>query len=270
MAVEALQAAHVGLTARGLLQAGATFRLRAVFSRAAHAVAPGGELLVLTGDDLAAPWALGVPGLPWPALAHGPQARLIVSAGSPTCLRLAGLTIKLESPRVWASPSPCPVAPPEARRAALRAAALPEAAPGLAAHSAEPLVARLGAALAAGDIVALAGACEPLVGLGRGLTPAGDDLLTGALGVAALAGRPCRLPPLGGRTTLPGATQIAHAAAGALIEPLHHVISALLAGEPAPPASHRRLLGLGHSSGADMLVGVRLALAALSGRPPAC
>lgn len=268
MALSALPAAHVGLTARALLRPGATLTLRAVFRSAAHAVTPAGELLVLTGDEVAAPWVLGVPGLPWADLARDAEARVVVCVDSPARLCVASHGVGLGPARVWAAPRPGPPAPPDAVCAALRAAALPPEAPGLAGHGAEPLLERLRAALALDDPVAVAAACAPLVGLGRGLTPAGDDLVAGVLGVAALAGLPCVAPPLAGRTTLLGATQIAHAAAGALIEPLHRVVAALLAGHAPPAAARKQLLALGHSSGADMLAGAHLALAALSGRLP--
>lgn len=268
MAVDALPAAHVGLPAARLLQPGVQLKLRALFSRAAHAATPGGELLVITDDDRAAPWALGVPGLPWSRLGGKTRVGLTVSADSPAYLSLEDLTINLAPARVWPSPSPCPVAPVEAVRAALRRTALPHTAPGLADHDAGPLVAHLSTALSEGTPAAIAAACAPLVGLGRGLTPAGDDLVAGVLGALALTGLPCCVPPLAGRTTLLGATQVAHSAAGALIEPLHRVISALLAGTPAPPEAVRRTLALGQSSGADMLAGAHLALDAISGRRP--
>lgn len=292
-----LAAAQIGLTARRLLGPGAALALRAAFSGSAHFVTPAGELLVLTGDTVAAPWAIGVLGLPWAELAHGMQLELLgtsppgprsvaergcraargggevrggraqcistnplVAHSHPAHLQLAGLVIDLGPARVWKSPPLDTIAPVEQIGAALALSSLPEAAPGLAGIGAELLVARLGQALASGAQAAVVAACAPLIGLGRGLTPAGDDLVTGALGVMALAGRPCPAPALAGRTTALGATQVAHAAAGALIEPLHAVSAALLAGAPAPAEALARLLALGHSSGADMLAGARLAL----------
>lgn len=258
-------AGHIGRTARLLLRPGEALTLRATFSRAAHAVTARGELVVLADDDVAAPWAVGVPGLLLPLLASKSRSRLIVSADNPAHLSLAGITIDLGQARSWASPPPqLSRAAAHAQDMALRASALPATAPGLAECGAGPLVDALAEALARGDQAAVAAACAPLVGLGRGLTPAGDDLVAGALGVVALAGRPCLAPPLAGRTTLLGATQVAHAAAGALVEPLHAIVAALLAGAPPPAAALRRTLALGHSSGADMLAGVQLAVAALA------
>jgi hypothetical protein len=264
----ALAASRIGTTARRLLEPGAALRLNAAFSGAAHFTTPGGELLVLADGEVVAPWAVLVPGLPWAELARASQARLIISADDPARLRLAGLVIALEHADPWASPPLGPAAPAEQIGAAVARSGLPVAAPGLAGCAAESLVRALGDSLGRGEPGAIAAACAPLVGLGRGLTPAGDDLVTGALGALALAGRPAPAPPLAGRTTLLGATQLAHAATGALVEPLHAVVAAVLAGEPAPPAEVTRMLGLGHSSGADMLAGARLALAALSGRRP--
>ena len=115
-----------------------------------------------------------------------------------------------------------------------------------------------------------------LIGRGPGLTPTGDDLLVGFLAglrVAAgsRAGRLAFLDRLGGavigaaaRTNEISQTFLRHAVAGCVAEPL-----AMLArhiGAAAPPEeverATARLLGFGHTSGADATLGLLLGLAA--------
>jgi hypothetical protein len=110
-----------------------------------------------------------------------------------------------------------------------------------------------------------------LIGLGEGLTPAGDDALIGALAVIRRFA-PTWLPDHPeveaalGRAAATGTTAvarefIAHALAGRFSEPLIDLMSAV-----SPEAGARaaaRLLGAGATSGADTLLGVHLALDAL-------
>jgi hypothetical protein len=119
-------------------------------------------------------------------------------------------------------------------------------------------VARAAAALVAADF----DKAEPLLGLGPGLTPSGDDFLGGylialhALGrrheAEAIAGR--LLPVASARTSRISAAHLAAAAKGEASAVLH---STLAGGDPRP------LLELGHSSGWDMLAGALMARRAL-------
>jgi len=110
---------------------------------------------------------------------------------------------------------------------------------------------------------------EQLVGRGPGLTPAGDDVLTGALcafdrhGAQGLHARLVAVAQdAGSRTTAVGAHQLRAAAQGWFVEALVDVVDA------ADPDSLARvvpvLLGIGATSGADLLAGVVLALDALA------
>jgi len=107
----------------------------------------------------------------------------------------------------------------------------------------------------------LAGA---LLGRGPGLTPSGDDLLAGLLlgclsfgvragslraGVAALAPA---------QTTALSAELLRHAARGECV-PEAAAFAAALAGSGDPVAAARRLLGVGHTSGAALALGLILA-----------
>src|SRR5262249_20151283 len=101
---------------------------------------------------------------------------------------------------------------------------------------------------------------EELLGRGVGLTPLGDDILAGRLGTLAgldppAARRPgARVPGLGApRPPAVSAALLRHAARGECIPEL----AALVEGAPG---ALRRLLRVGHTSGAGLAWGVRAAL----------
>jgi hypothetical protein len=112
------------------------------------------------------------------------------------------------------------------------------------------------------------GAWSPasMVGLGPGLTPAGDDVLAGML--LTLCAAPAAAPrweelatetlSLLSRTTSLSATLLQHAAAGRGIPQVLDVVDAL-AGTGNLPAATARLLAVGHSSGAALAHGVLVA-----------
>ena len=109
-------------------------------------------------------------------------------------------------------------------------------------------------ALAAGDLMA---AARSLGGRGRGLTPAGDDVLAGLLIVAAALRIPARerwVPP--GRTRSPR-SYLRWAAHGHSVEPVHGLLDAAARGDAAAARSAARwLLSIGASSGADLAYGL--------------
>jgi hypothetical protein len=114
-----------------------------------------------------------------------------------------------------------------------------------------------------------AGACG-LLGLGEGLTPAGDDYLVGALAVVhRFAPSWLRMHPeittAVGRsaataTTIVGREFVTHALAGRFAESLIDLMTA--EGEDAVGRARARLLRTGATSGADTLAGIRVALEA--------
>lgn len=128
-----------------------------------------------------------------------------------------------------------------------------------------------------GDVASAGrGAVKGLLGLGAGLTPAGDDMLAGMLiglhcsghvaSAAALAGL-IRAAPAGATSAL-SAAHLGAAMAGFAGEAVHAAATALLTGEPA--AMRRalaRLDQLGQTSGWDILAGLAAALAAVADRP---
>lgn len=138
--------------------------------------------------------------------------------------------------------------------------------PGVAAR------AQLAAAIRDRDAGRLVEGARALLGLGEGLTPAGDDCLVGAL--AVLHHTAAAWPSIGSpdlapiaaaareRTTTIGREFVLHALAGRYSEPVLAVLRAASRGEATRAVS--RLLALGATSGADTLSGMRLACRALA------
>jgi len=102
---------------------------------------------------------------------------------------------------------------------------------------------------------ALADEAAPLIGLGPGLTPSGDDYFGGMLVALRLAGRRMQAdglwrwlqPRLRERTSAISAAHLAAAAAGEAHEALHEVLNGSLELE--------KLSAVGHCSGWDALAG---------------
>lgn len=125
----------------------------------------------------------------------------------------------------------------------------------------------------------LAGSDRPddgLIGLGPGLTPAGDDFVGGAMialrafGGGMLADRIAgwALPLAEANTNRISRAHLRCAAMGEGHEALHDLLSALSRGEPAIARALDALDRVGHSSGRDAAAGALLALAMRSIRPP--
>lgn len=123
----------------------------------------------------------------------------------------------------------------------------------------------LAAAVRSGNSLLVGRAARKLSGLGEGLTPSGDDVIYGV--VAALTS--CRAfssalktaVKLGTarRTTDLASARMRYALDGHFDAWTLDVLRALLDGPPGQvPAAVERLLALGHSSGADTLLGVLL------------
>jgi hypothetical protein len=135
---------------------------------------------------------------------------------------------------------------------------------------------RLATGLASEDA---AGAVSPLLGRGTGLTPAGDDLVAGALASLRALGSPAA-DQLGAAvralaraaTTRLSAALLEAADVGALVPEAAGVLRALAGGGDVETAADR-LVELGHTSGwhlaAGLLVGVTHAAAGPGTRVPA-
>ena len=118
------------------------------------------------------------------------------------------------------------------------------------------------------DPMAAAASAEELIGLGPGLTPAGDDFVGGAFfaratlapATTAAAGwtrGASRLRALAVTRTHPvSAVLLSDLLAGEGYEPLHDLAVALAAGaDTTALTAARRLVSIGHSSGWDLLAG---------------
>jgi hypothetical protein len=131
---------------------------------------------------------------------------------------------------------------------------------------ARPHARSLALACAAGDVDAVVEAARPLLGLGEGLTPSGDDLVGGALFARALLGpadsawaaAAARIVAEAATRTHPlSARLLADLAAGEGWAPLHELAAALAASDRAAAVrAARRLAALGHSSGWDIQAGL--------------
>lgn len=102
-----------------------------------------------------------------------------------------------------------------------------------------------------------------LIGRGPGLTPSGDDMLTGMLAVFIAVGMPVQLflPPadqLARLTTSVSCSYLNSARVGEFSTPVLGVMRSLQSGRDAGRAL-RRLLTVGHTSGADTVLGIALA-----------
>ena len=234
-----------------------TGRVHSVFDRAINVLWHDGRLLTLHGPgSLAAPFAVALERLP---------TRGSVAPGMP----IGSWNFDLrDAERVALEMPNGPLG--------FAADALPERAGGQALRS--PAGARARQALARGiaarDARAFADAACALIGLGEGLTPAGDDCVLGALAtvhrlepgwLAAHAGQRDRLSEAArSRTTDLARGFLLEALDGRFAEPVLALLTAL-SDESAGDAA-RRLLAMGASSGADTLCGIRLGCRALEAR----
>jgi Protein of unknown function (DUF2877) len=118
------------------------------------------------------------------------------------------------------------------------------------------------------DPDAAVAAAEELIGLGPGLTPAGDDFVGGAFFARAMLPRAATRQPdwtragdglraiAGGRTHPVSAVLLSDLLAGEGHEPLHDLAAAVTTGAlPMALAAAGRLCRVGHSSGWDLLAG---------------
>ena len=242
-------------------------RVHSVYARALNLCWHDGRLLTLHGPGrLLAPFAAALAEFPTEAVRPGLRARrcddTIMLDG--TVLEWRGAVI-VDTAMPESSGGPGPVA------GFLSALPHVEGGPGLS--SAIGRRARLGLAegLLHREARTFIEGALGLVGLGEGLTPAGDDCVVGALAVThRFAGPWLRAHPeieavVGGAaahaTTAVAREFVTHALAGHFAESLVDLMTAASAEETRRATAE--LLRTGATSGADTLCGVRLALAAL-------
>ena len=246
-------------------------RIHSVFQRAVNIARPDGRLLTLHGPGpLLAPFAIALARLP-EGLCPGAPARL---GGG--VLALAGTAVHWRGAALVDTAMPASPDGPGSALSLLPGPPAAASAPGLSSAAGREIRERLARGLGRRDPDLFLGAARALVGLGEGLTPGGDDCLVGVLAVihrfaGAWLRRHPDIPAGIERAAATGTTAVArefvsHALAGHFAESLIDLVSAGSPGRAAGAA--HRLLRAGATSGADTLLGVRLALTAL-GAPPA-
>jgi hypothetical protein len=201
---------------------------------------------------------------PWPALSEGDS--VVVEADG---LHTNDGTMFLDHRRGvgWLGPLPDPGALSTAPARALISDALACCRPSVLLDppwhaDVEPALAALGRMA---PLDALKIAADALGGLGPGLTPAGDDMLSGILFAFRALGGASAEPALvavarGVRSSDLAAAILQSAAGGFHIEPLHDLVMAAAAGDAGASAgAAAELERFGSSSGADLAYGLRLA-----------
>jgi Protein of unknown function (DUF2877) len=245
--------------------AGTAGRVHSVFSRVINVEWAGGRLLAVHGPGpLLAPFSVAVDDASW------------LGAVRP------GERVTLGAPRHGASPAlswesaatvDCTA---DARGPTGNALAHLLELPAPGARSLDSLLgsqarAELTEGISRRDANRVLAAAWRLIGLGEVLTPAGDDCLVGALAVLHRVGAPWLTGDASvaaeiadaahGRTTAVGREFILHALDGLFSEPVLAVLRAASRAETMRAVA--RLLRLGATSGADTLIGMRLAVQAL-------
>ena len=228
--------------------------MHSVFDRAINVLWHDGRLVTFHGPaPLAAPFAVAVREMP-PRGAVTPAMRVAAS--------------DLE----WGRAESVPLEIPRGALA-FKIDALPVPAPGSALSSGAGLraVRALGRGLAERDALACADAAWRLIGLGEGLTPSGDDCVVGALALIH------RLAPewlaaneaLRDRLATAAMTRTTDVARDFLLEALEGRFAervrdlVIASSDEGATRAARELLGMGATSGADTLYGIRLAGRAL-------
>jgi hypothetical protein len=240
-------------------RAPAPARVLGAFPTAVYVDAGDTVVAVVTSDAVRLPNAVVVPVASSECPFGQLSARTPASIGN-GCVTLGPLVVRASH---WWDPRVRPGVIDRAA-AALHLATLGRL---LAAATQQPglrVPAGLGEALRTHDLPAVVAHAGAIVGLGPGLTPSGDDVLSGALAAfrvlgldqafADSAGRVVAAVALG-RTTALSATLLRLAANGDVSAEAARVLCAVSRGDALEPPV-RSLLRLGHTSGADVAAGI--------------
>lgn len=283
-----------GARARQALQTDGPATLLGVTSRGAFLLLPSGWVVFLSGEAYHGPLTINLPAeAGWLARLQ-PGARAVLNGGD-ILLHPAGLVIRAKDAASWSlSPPETGALAPDARLERLRltarrtlalqengrqSALLRAVIDGASTlrpqvdDSTRQTVGRLRAALASAGLAAIVDALQPLLGLGLGLTPSGDDLIAGLL-LASIrwgealhlawdpAGLAARIVPLARQgTTALSASLIACAAQGQADERLALALDGIMTGQPGVEVCAENLAAWGASSGGDCLAGMALMIA---------
>lgn len=238
-------------------------RVHSVFERALNILWHDGGLVTLHGPaPLAAPFAASVARLPEAGrLAPGTEVFRRENR-----ILLGPCVLDIESGTLVDTTIHPSGEGPDLLASALKALAMPAGAPGLSSPSGRSAQHRLADGIRNRDAQTFVeGACA-LIGLGEGLTPAGDDCLVGSLAVLhrfahswvarqrEIAASIAAAAQAG--TTMVGREFILHALDGAFSETILDLVTA--ASEQDARRAAARLAEAGATSGADTLRGINL------------
>lgn len=257
----------------------------------------GDRVIILSADDHGWPYGIGLPTLPaslskqWVGMAAGSSATSLVVEAASLLVDLADAVV-WDGRRALGRLSPSPVATIQGAQRAreyrvrrLTSAPFGPDHPGGIAGALEAQMAsslrRLTRGLRLHDRTMWIDGALALLGLGPGLTPAGDDVLSGLM----LAFHSCRHNPgaltdnfvelidlvrqrTAGRTTLYGASALYAAASGEAPEVIVNALEALYRDPSAVSRRLDELVAVGATSGLDMLMGLSAGLDLLADASP--
>lgn len=256
-----MKAVLAGIGARAALEGCRDGLVMASFTRACYVDFPAGLVALVAPEVMPGPIHLVLDGAP-PADTRGTRVSVTGAA-----LEAPGWSVNTRGVASWVGTLPEPGALVAGARIAL-AAIRPVAA--RSALRTSPFFERADrgrAALLAGDLDKIT---KLLVGLGPGLTPAGDDVLAGVLLVlrCVLGERFEAHPALvadGLDTTTPSRAFLSWAGRGQAIAPAHDLLNAVAGGDQATIAAACEVLGrVGDTSGPDFVLGLMWGLEAVS------
>lgn len=262
-------------------------RVHSAFRRVVNVLMDDGRLISLCTDDLDdAPWSVRVRLGEWTAWHIAPRDRVTLSTARIAVLASAGeaVAVDLAGVRGWDAVSvPLPSDTNRLEEAATTVnAVIDELGVGggaLDSGDLDPVSTAIAARVRAGidgivagelvaDAAAVRSAAVSLIGLGPGLTPAGDDVLTGMLVVAAQPGSSIRLLPREvvaalaadpARTTLLSAVTVREAVKGRVRQSILDLLAGLWHGR-LRGTEFGEVLAIGHTSGTDILTGIAAAI----------
>jgi hypothetical protein len=247
---------EVGMGVHRALSVPGTGRVVGAYGKAAYLQVPGGLFALTT---------VGVPLGPVHARTGTSVDRLRVAdrvVVTPTLLEAGPLLLDLQGARLWQGLVPTAA---ELEDSAALAVELLDGAPASSLTAPPPVE-----LLLRGDLIGLA-AC--LGAVGPGLTPAGDDCLAGILFIARIRWGEPAAELLVRTATAVETNDVARAflvwaARGQSIEPVHRFLLSAASHDVAEASrALASLVHFGHSSGADLALGLRLALQLLPGAP---
>jgi len=244
-------------------------RIHSIFARALNILWHDGGLITLHGPGLlAAPFAAALASLP-------EAASLTVGSGvfwRDSRIHLGSLILDVESATLVDTMLYPTAENPGLRFVPAIAAAVAKVVPGLSSHRSRTARRQLADGIASGDAQTFVTGAYGLIGLGEGLTPAGDDCLVGALAVlhrfasSWLADHPEIRTEIATvlrhGTTAVGRNFILHALEGTFSEYILRLVTA--SSDHDLHQAVRALAETGGTSGLDTLDGMHIALEALS------